>query len=83
MNPETGKFEPLKATDEKDGVGNFFRQLLRLDGSPVPRHWAIFSVDELVTVKDTTFKVAYINESTLILEPVPIDTPLVPPEEHK
>lgn len=45
-------------------------RLLRPDGTPVPEHWKVYSVGELVEVKGYTFKVAYIGESTLLLEPV-------------
>lgn len=44
--------------------------LIRPDGTPVPKHWTIFTVGEHVVVKDWTFRVAHINEATLILEPV-------------
>lgn len=44
--------------------------LLRPDGTPVPEHWSVFQVDEHVVVKNYTFKVAYMNEGTLVLEPV-------------
>lgn len=44
--------------------------LVRPDGSPVPDHWPIFKVDEELTVKGYVFRVAYIGESTLLLEPV-------------
>ena len=44
--------------------------LLRADGSPVPAHWPIFTVGETVVLKGYTFRVAHLNESTLVLEPV-------------
>lgn len=40
------------------------------DGKPIPSHWAVFTVGEQVVVKGYTFRVAYIGESTLLLEPV-------------
>ena len=46
--------------------------LVRPDGSSVPDHWSIFQVGEEVIVKNYTFRVAYINDVTLILEPVGI-----------
>jgi hypothetical protein len=67
MNPDTKRFEPL----EEGATG----ELLRPDGSPVPKHWAIFKVGECVVVKDQTFTVAYIGEGTLLLEPAGV--PLV------
>jgi len=62
MNPETGRIEPLTVTAENT--------LLRPDGTPVPKHWSVFVVDELVTIKDTTFRVAHIGEKHLLLEPL-------------
>lgn len=53
-------------------------QLVRPDGSDVPSHWAIFTAGELVTVKDQTFTVAYMNECTLMLEPVKPEDALAP-----
>ena len=44
--------------------------LVRPDGTPVPEHWPIFKVDEEVVVKGYVFRVAYIGETTLLLEPV-------------
>ena len=44
--------------------------LLRPDGSKVPEHWSIFSVGEHVVVNNYTFKVAYIGETSILLEPV-------------
>jgi hypothetical protein len=44
-------------------------QLVRADGSPIPDHWPIFKVDEKLVIKNYTFRVAYINETTLVLEP--------------
>ena len=42
----------------------------RPKGEPVPEHRSVFRVDEVVTVKNYTFRVAYIGEGTLLLEPV-------------
>jgi hypothetical protein len=84
MNTDTGRLEPLteaqKSEHQKDLERRFAEvhsqlpsgpaALVRPDGSPVPEHWAIFTAGELVTVKDQTFKVAYMNECTLVLEPV-------------
>ena len=44
--------------------------LVRADGSPVPEHWPIFKVGEEIVVKNYVFRVAYIGETTLLLEPV-------------
>jgi len=44
--------------------------LLRPDGTPVPAHWSVYQVGETVVVKNYCFKVVYIGESTLLLEPM-------------
>lgn len=44
--------------------------LVRPDGSPVPVNWAIFKQGEHVVIKDYTFKVGYIGDSVLVLEPI-------------
>jgi hypothetical protein len=65
MNPYTNKFEFLTPVlDPKLG-----KQLLRPNGEPVPEHWMVFRQGELVVLKNYTFKVAYMNEGTLVLEP--------------
>lgn len=45
-------------------------ELLRPNGSPVPKTWSIFQVGEHVVIKDYTFKVAYISETNILFEPV-------------
>lgn len=79
MNPDTNKFEPLErvcGTSCDHGIGELsttfsqFNQLLRPNGEPVPKHWTQFQVGELVIIKDYTFKVAYIGETSILLEPV-------------
>lgn len=77
MNPETGRLEALQQRHEdqlaevaKRLQGVHRSDLVRPDGSAVPAHWAIFTAGDLVTVKRHTFKVVYMNEFTLILEPV-------------
>lgn len=61
MNPDTNKLEQLAVT----AAG----QLVRPDGSPVPPHWTVFTVGDSVTIRDTTFRVAHVNESCVVLEP--------------
>lgn len=79
MNPETNKFEPLSEDVKKFNEAmaklkgakvNCHINLLRPDGSPVPIHWSVFKVGELVMIKDYTFRVAYIGESNILFEPV-------------
>jgi len=64
MNPETGKLEALRYKLFKNTHSN---------GEPVPSHWTIFSTGETVVLKDHTFKIVYMNEQTIILEPVPLE----------
>jgi hypothetical protein len=78
QNPETNRFEPLsEATKEEtakfekqlgDLSQKFNTTLLWPDGSPVPKHWTIFRVGELVVIKDYTYRVAYIGENNILFE---------------
>ena len=65
MNPDTNRFEVLYFPSKQGQT-----KLLRPDGSEVPKHWAVFSIGELVVIKDYTFKVAYINDGAILFEPV-------------
>lgn len=85
MNPDTNRLERLhEAAAGDDGTELNRKQrralaaqqrhakeprLLRPDGSEVPEHWSVFQVGERVVVKNYTFKVGYIGEGTLLLEP--------------
>ena len=91
MNPETNKFEQLKEHEEafKDALkemelqkDQFHVNLIRPDGSLVPKHWSVFKVGELVTIKDYTFRVAYIGESNILFEPVKATDPITIPDVH-
>jgi hypothetical protein len=44
--------------------------LFRPNGQPVPETWTQFSLGEEVVIKDYTFKVAYIGETSILFEPV-------------
>lgn len=85
MNPDTNRFEPLhEANEGAPGESTEHRRnreamqrmltnggrLLRPDGSAVPVTWSVFSVGEHVVIKDYTFKVAYVGESSILFEPV-------------
>jgi len=75
MNPDSNRFEHLEEHEghEEHNDSEFLESislLLRPDGTPVPKHWSIFKIGENVVVNNYTFKVAYIGESTLLLEPV-------------
>ena len=85
LNPDTNRFEPLHGEEAREltealtprekRLGRALAaatapRLLRPDGTPVPAHWSVYHVGEQVRVKSYTFRVAYIGESTLLLEPV-------------
>ena len=72
MNPEINEATRV-ATRVADRLAQQLEakepRLLRPDGSEVPEHWSVFQVGERVVIKNYTFKVAYIGEGTLLLEP--------------
>jgi hypothetical protein len=79
MNPDTNKLEALTTTTPEmakqlealeEQAKAFQSELVRPNGEPVPKHWAVFKQGEDVVVKDYTFKVAHMNESCIVLEPV-------------
>lgn len=78
MNPDTKRFEKLseqlkeqyKRVDEDKWVEPMKSTLVRPDGSPVPEHWPIFTLEEKVVIKNFTFQVKYIGETSILLEPV-------------
>jgi hypothetical protein len=78
VNPTTNKFEPLGPSTAKD-LDHMF-DLVRPDGTPVPKHWTQFAVGEQVVIKGYTFKVAYIGETAILFEPVgPVVVGATPP----
>lgn len=77
MNPDTNKFEELREiTKESNQLEKMYKemsvQLIRPNGEPVPQHWTQFQVGECVVIKNYTFKVAYIGETSILFEPVGI-----------
>lgn len=76
LNDGTGKIESLSIGDgfnyesAMKKLEDGYAGLLRPDGSRVPSHWAVFSVGELVVIKDKTFRCAYIGETAILFEPV-------------
>lgn len=74
MNPDTNKLEPvLDALSGKVPISTLADSVLgfvRADGTPVPAHWSVFKVGEEVTMKGYRFKVGYLGESAILLEPV-------------
>ena len=89
MNPDTNKLEPLFDASDLEERGKTLReliegttaQLVRADGSPMPSHWCTFHVGELLVLKNYTFRVAHISESTLLLEPVKPEDALEQPTD--
>lgn len=81
MNPETNTFEKLSTPDDKTAeklanLSGVLTDLVRPDGSPVPRTWSIFKLGELVLIKGYTFRVAYIGENNILFEPVKPSLPV-------
>lgn len=84
MNQENNRIEPINNTKEEEfkaklahlglKAEDFHNNLLKPDGTPIPKHITIFKEGELIVCKNYTFRVAYMNETTLVLEPVsPLD----------
>ncbi len=77
VNPDTNKIEELHQVlqDPDDGSEGTCFGLVRADGTPVPKHWTILKQGELVDIKGYTFRIEYIGETSVLLEPVkPVDT---------
>lgn len=76
MNPDTNRMEPVyAATDEHaesllTALEKTKGQLYRADGSTVPEHWSVFTIGEVITANGYMFRVAYMGETSLLLEPV-------------
>lgn len=64
MNPDTNRMEPL--------IESALGELVRPDGTPVPKNWSIFKTGEKFDLNGYTFKLAHIGESYIVLEPVGI-----------
>lgn len=75
MNPDTNKFEQLETAMSKQpetAKAAELGDLLRPDGTPCPKHWTVFQVNERVVIKGYTFEVKYIGETAILFEPVGI-----------
>lgn len=82
MNPETNKFEQLidqfqkpENTTTLELLNHIAQQqqsssLLRPNGEPVPQHWTQFKIGEIITIKNYSFRVAYISETAILFKPV-------------
>lgn len=68
MNPLTNKFEMLNWIEPKLEFDTF--NLVRPNGEKVPKHWCVLKVGEEIVIKNYTFKIAYIGESNILLEPI-------------
>lgn len=75
VNPDTNRIEEL--TEELAKISRFDNDgnlvpvgLIRPDGSPVPETWTILKQGEMVDIKGYTFRIAYIGETAIMLEPV-------------
>jgi hypothetical protein len=51
----------------KEGL-RFISPLFDANGNCIPATQRLFKVGEYVAIKDTTFRVAYLNDSTVVLE---------------
>jgi hypothetical protein len=69
MNPDTNRFEELSESIARR-LAKAQSDLLRPNGEPVPQHWTQFSMGEHVVIKNYTFKVGYIGETSILFEPV-------------
>ena len=82
MNSETNKFARLTDKMEACGPGDTANlgilskmvqrqtSLLRPNGEPVPQYWTQFQIGEVVSIKNYSFRVAYIGETAILFEPV-------------
>jgi len=68
MNPNKNILEPLFYNGKalKDAP----QKLYCADGSEVPDHWSIFSVGEIYTINNYSFKCAYLGKTSILFEPV-------------
>ena len=80
IDPETNKIHPCGVPSSAMALKlaemeNVYSGIVQANGKPVPSHWTILKVDEKIVVSNYTFRVAYMNESCVVLEPVsPLDT---------
>lgn len=75
INPENNRIEPCVETDEAlakklADLSGVYANIVKANGEPVPKHWTTLTVGELVVVKDYTFRVSYMNDASVTLEPV-------------
>ena len=78
VNPDTNRIEELHQEldfrkvlqADVDDPSTPLARLLRPDGSPVPETWTVLKQGELVDIKGYTFRIAYIGETAIMLEPV-------------
>ena len=56
--------------ESSNTVNPLHPDLVKLDGSPIPKSAIIFKIGELIEIKGYTYRLAYMNENTLVSEPV-------------
>lgn len=59
-----------QVTADRDELLQDPQQLLRPDGSPVPKHWSVFTVGEHVVIKDYTFEVVDVSKDRILFKPI-------------
>jgi hypothetical protein len=71
MNPFTNQFEGLHDYTSKmdEAAADGLKSLLRPDGTPVPKHWSIFRVNEIYEINGYMFKCKYIGDTSILFEP--------------
>ena len=74
INPETNRIVKCEVPDEAQAM--YLKNLegarsdiVNINGSPIPKHWTVLKEGELIVVKDYTFRVAYMNDAGVLLEP--------------
>ena len=77
QNEDPGDLKHVVTGDPHSASVGILRQmvqqqssLLRPNGDPVPQHWTQFQIDEVVTIKNYSFRVAYIGETAILFEPL-------------
>jgi hypothetical protein len=80
QNRETNKIDLLIKIDTADfnkkleilqlERDKYYPDLVNKDGNPIPKHEIVFKIDELVVIKDYTYRVKYIGETAILFEPV-------------
>ena len=75
VDPETNRIVKCEVPDEAQAMylknlEGARSDLVSVNGDPIPKYWTILKEGELVVVKNYTFRVAYMNDAGVLLEPV-------------